>query len=131
MNKCPKCGSEMIHRPSLFVYSCTNGKCYHNIDAGSVLLDVKSDYEKRLDKVLSKFYKVIDGNIFALRFDIKTEVLDNAKTEVYLYTETNGKLILEMVDVYVDEEWLMTTEIEHSLDTVESLLKDLEGVKNE
>lgn len=54
--ECPKCGGKMIKRPSIGVYSCTNGKCYHN-ESINVM-----EYRERLDKVLEKFEEISEGD---------------------------------------------------------------------
>jgi NAD-dependent DNA ligase len=117
--KCPKCGSEMIKRKSLGVYSCTNGRCYNNesiedMEFNSPLAksvvefaqNVVDTYQQRLDNVLKHFEDVI-----ALK-----------KYVVNQYLEIT----------YWNNEFHLSNPIgnvEISLDTVESLLKDLGVMK--
>ena len=100
--KCPKCGSEM---------KCTDK--YPTIISGYICVNSKceQDYKARLDKVLSnmKSYKKISNHKFYYVGDSKISIEFN-----------NGKFYLEDRD---------ERQVRISLDTVESLIKDLEAQK--
>lgn len=104
--ECPKCGGKMIKRPSIGVYSCTNGKCYHN-ESINVMEYAnkfkKQQYQARLDKVLSKFEDVERGKLIR-----KNGIGIFYNTEYGHFTLNDERTIL-------------------SLNRVESLIKDLEA----
>jgi hypothetical protein len=109
--KCPKCGSEMIKRPSVGVYSCTNGKCYHN----EYIEDIEQ-YQARLDKVLSKFENNVVIFIKTTRHEGSYE--NYGATSFVKYE--NDTFYLGVSDDFE------SIHREISLDTVESLIADLE-----
>lgn len=101
--KCPKCGSPRTGRDSALKRRCKN--CNINIE----------QYQARLDKVLSKMNKKI---VFANKNKIEGFHYDLAIDD-----DTNDGLIY-----YFDGKFrLYRDEYIISLDTVESLIKDLEG----
>jgi ssDNA-binding Zn-finger/Zn-ribbon topoisomerase 1 len=97
--KCPKCGSKMIKRQSLDVYSCTNSKCYNNESIADMEeLEWVSPGQQRLERVLSKFK---DNYL----------IFDEEEFQVYYF---EGLFRIKYDNFVI------------SLDTVESLIKDLE-----
>ena len=113
MIKCPKCGSEIklshdnkdknIHAN---VYKCS---CSIFGYTGYELEQYWKEYQERLDKVLSKFEQGIEN-------------------KDYYQIRNNGYLF---IDYLVSDNYFElhqgNTQIKISLDTVESLLKDLEN----
>ena len=128
--KCPKCGSVMKG-----VYDRRyNRKCFN---CGTMKkVDIKElEHQQRLDSVLSKFESVWDSQepykqlILHTKDDCKKLVggiWKKMKTISYLYKEDSSEQFYLIVDFYLDNVLENTYEIERSLDTVESLIKDLE-----
>lgn len=102
---CPKCGSEMNYKSNDGKkIMCDNGSCMHTI---------KITYKQRLDKVLSKFEDTDSGcRIFNHNSFGSLSRIEYGKSTFNLLAYTNyWENILPNI----------------SLETVESLLKDLEA----
>lgn len=129
--KCPECGSEIIYKSTPYHYHYGCESCDYKLPYEKEKQHVKDleheKYQQRLDKVLAKLDKVIDGNIIDFQKIIKDTTILGVRIVTSLYTE-NRKDILLYIEVYKKEEWLATQEIKiHSLDTVEHIIKDMEA----
>ena len=113
--KCPECGSEienLIHYYHIIdfdEYRCSNKKC--NKCFSHKEYEELEQYQARLDKVLSKFEKN-----------------RNPKSNEYYYYWTNG--LLMAIDIDRETKFSLYNNefpVYISLDTVESLIKDMEA----